>query len=277
MEGDSLRRAAGVSGGDGLSVELSLMPAPSRRPRMTGEENVRASSKLNEVHAPTRIVRAGTGEFFRDEQNRVAERGTIWKRDAARRPEAGGRLDAGGARRGVRRHRHQPALHRPDLLQRFHRAETHARQRARHAVADHLGADHRRHPEIRHRRHARRQSRRGRRAGADGAGVARARHLGAPAQRLCHPGHAGRRAVLRRLPADARHLGAERRRGPERGHARLRAGDPADRHGRADRPVRHAALRHRRHRPSVRADHADLVRHPVRAGRRARSCSSPRC
>ena len=37
--------------------------------------------------------------------------------------------------------------------------------------------------------------------------------------------------------------------------------------GRADRPVRHAALRHRRHRPSVRADHADVVRHPVRAGR----------
>ena len=45
----------------------------------------------------------------------------------------------------------------------------------------------------------------------------------APAQRLCHPGHAGRRPVLRRLPADARHLRAERRRRPQRGDARLRS------------------------------------------------------
>ena len=47
--------------------------------------------------------------------------------------------------------------------------------RARHAVADHLGAVVRRHRQIRADPAARRQQRRGRHARADGAGVARAR------------------------------------------------------------------------------------------------------
>ena len=46
-------------------------------------------------------------------------------------------------------------------------------------------------------------------------------------------------------------------------------------HRRADRPVRRAALRHRRRRPLVRADHAGLVRRAVRAGRAARSSQAP--
>ena len=66
---------------------------------------------------------------------------------------------------------------------------------ARRAVADHLGADPRRHAEVRRDPAARRQQRRGRHAGADGAGAARARPS---ARRRRAARHHQRRAVLRR-------------------------------------------------------------------------------
>ena len=78
-------------------------------------------------------------------------------------------------------------------------------------------------------------------------------------------GMAGRRPVLRRLPADARHLGAERGRRPQGRDTGARSGGVADRHRRAGGPVRRPAVRHGRRRPLVRADHARLVHRAVRA------------
>ena len=56
-----------------------------------------------------------------------------------------GGADADGARRRLRRHRHQPALRAARVLPRPARGRRHRRQRARRALADLLVADHRRH------------------------------------------------------------------------------------------------------------------------------------
>ena len=89
----------------------------------------------------------------------------------------------------------------------------------------------------------------------------------APPPHLPDDRRGGRRAVLRRLPADARHLGAERRRGPQGRDTGAAAAGGADRARRAGGAVRRPAFRHRRRRPLVRADHAALVHRAVRAGR----------
>ena len=117
--------------------------------------------------------------------------------------------DAGRHRRGLRRHRHQPALRAPRSGGRRGGAKEamQPRKGARRPVADPVGADLHRHAQIRAVPAARRQQRRGRHPGADGAGAAAlgrqrrahhpARHVGGalfygdaiitPALRCCRP------------------------------------------------------------------------------------------
>ena len=96
-------------------------------------------------------------------------------------------------RRRLRRHRHEPALRvaRGGRRRGRRRRRADARGGARRAVADPLGADRRRHAEIRPDPAARRQQRRGRHAGADGAGAARPRQE-PPASWCCSASSAAR-------------------------------------------------------------------------------------
>ena len=126
------------------------------------------------------------------------------------------RPDRGRAGRGVRRHRHQPALRAARDVPARHQPGADARACAGRAVDAVLGGDAHRHHQIRHPDHARRQQGRRRRAGAGDARHPRPERQGPQASaraitaaRRDRPG-----AVLRRRHHHAGHLGDERRRGP---------------------------------------------------------------
>ena len=130
--------------------------------------------------------------------------------------------DARQHRRRLWRYRHQPALCVARIGHRGGRRRQSGERtgRARHSVADHLGAADRRDCEIRADAAARRQQRRRRHAGADGAGIAqrRAAHIVRDPAR-----HRQRRAVLRRCHDHAGAVRSVRRRGLEDRHAGIRA------------------------------------------------------
>ena len=149
--------------------------------------------RVSPTSPPPRIDRAGTpppSHRRPDHQKRPvvgrregAAAGTVTRsmpaQDSARtRPNArGGRSVAKGrarrrcARRRVRRHRHQPALHGADGLQPGdpHPVAVTTRQRVRDRLADLLVGDDHRHRHLRAARDARGQRRRGRHHGPDHA------------------------------------------------------------------------------------------------------------
>ena len=153
-------------------------------------------------------------------------------------------------RRRLRRHRHEPALRaaRSGDCRRRRRRRGDARGGARRALADHLGADRRRHAQIRRHPAARRQQGRGRHARADGAGAAA---VGASSGAHRAARHHQRRAVLRRRHDHAGAVGALGDRRPQGRDAGVRSLRRAA-HGRdPGRAVRGAVARHRaRSRPS---------------------------
>src|SRR5215510_7944719 len=169
---------------------------------------------------------------------------------------------AHGARRGVRRYRHEPPLY---LLRRARRRRpgpAGGRQRVRHRLVDPLGAAGDGVAQIRRVRASRRQRRRGRDPGAAVAGGARS-----PRRRrqVFGPGFArsyGSGAALRRRRHHAGDFRAVGDGGAQAGHARIRglraAGDDRD----PDRPVRDPAAWHREHRRTVWSGHDRLVRGP---------------
>ena len=118
------------------------------------------------------------------------------------------------ARHRLRRHRHQPALRAARVLPRRARHRADARQRARRAVADLLGADADHLDQVPDLRDARRQQGRGRHPRADGAGVAADRQRRRAARRADRARPVRRGAALRRRHDHAGHLGAQRGRGP---------------------------------------------------------------
>ena len=133
------------------------------------------------------------------------------------------RAGRGRAGRGVRRHRHQPALRLARDVPARHQHGADARARAGRAVDAVLGGDAHRHHQVRHPDHARRQQGRRRRAGAGDAGHPRAERQGPHDPARHHPAGRDRAgAVLRRRHHHAGHLGDERRRGPVGGGAGLR-------------------------------------------------------
>ncbi len=149
--------------------------------------------------------------------------------------------------------------------------------RARHPVADHLGADPGRHRQIRADPAARRQQRRGRHAGADGAGLARARPrdaapcilLGIISGALFYGD-----AII--TPALSVLSAVEGLKVATPAFDALRRAAHRRHPGRA---VRGAVARHRAGRRLLRPDHADLVRRdrrrrPLAHRRRTRPCCS---
>ena len=165
----------------------------------------------------------------------------------------------------LRRYWHLAALCRKAIHQQH--GDDHPGQCLWRAVADRLGADPRRHAEIRRRHHAHRQPRRGRHPGLDRAGLA-GELAAALDPALDFMGGAARRlAVLRRRRHHPRHLGLERRRGPQGGDALLRSLCHPDHAGAAGRAVRGAAARHRAGRRLVRPGDGDLVHRHRPAGR----------
>jgi len=179
---------------------------------------------------------------------------------------AHGRAGLGRRGCGLRRHRHQPAVHAQGGIRSAWRAGL-ARQRARRPEPGVLVADHRGVGEISAVHHARRQQGRGRHHGAYGAGPAL--HPRPPAAALGR-GAAGavrRRAVLRRRRDHAGDLGAVGGGGPEGRHAGAGALRGADHRGRDPGPGLVAAARHRAHRRGVRAGLRGVVRLHRRAGR----------
>ena len=175
----------------------------------------------------------------------------------ARRP--GGRL---------RRHRDEPSLRAPRVLQRPSRGRAHRGKRARRPLPHHLVAHSRRLGQVSRPHPSRRQPRGGRHPRAHGPG----HPPGDGAPGLLHPlaPRALRRcAPLRRRDDHPRHLRAQRHRGPHRRYAVLRAvRDPSDR-GCSRRSLRTAAPGYECPRGAVRAHHRRVVllsRRPGRGG-----------
>ena len=170
-------------------------------------------------------------------------------------------LIVGRDRRGLRRHRHQPAVHAQAGVPAALRAYARPCDRARRAVAGVLGADDRGHAEVRHDHHARRQRGRGRHHGADGAGPAHAAQGFALRVRGRHPRDLRRLAVLRRRRD---HAGSVRAVGDRRpGNRRAAPGslDRADHRRDPAAAVPQPAPRDREGRQGVRAGHDPVVLH----------------
>ena len=177
------------------------------------------------------------------------------------------RTGRGRAGRGVRRHRHQPALCLARDVPARHQPGADARARAGRAIGAVLGGDAHRHHQVRHPDHARRQQGRGRRARPGDAGhpwAERREPPDPPGHHAAGRGRAG--AVLRRRHHHAGDHGHERRRGPVRRGPGLHALRPAAGARDPGRAVPAAGARHRRCRPTVRAGHAAVVHRAGRAG-----------
>ena len=192
-------------------------------------------------------------------------------------PQGPRRHHAGGARRRVRRHRHEPAVRDAHGVRDRPRPAPDRGRRLRRHLARVLGDHAGRHGQVRPADHARRQPRRGRDHGPDRAG---ARHPGRPAlhqagARLAR--HLRRGAVLRRRDDHAGDLGAVGGRGPRGGVAVDRIARGADHAHDRHLPVRRAALRDERRRPRVRPGDGAVVRDPrrLRARPRARRPRDP--
>ena len=140
-------------------------------------------------------------------------------------------------------------------------------------VADLLGADHRGLDQVRRLHHARPQPRRRRDHGAERADPA---PQGAPRGGAGDARDLRRRAVLRRRDDHAGDLGHLGGRGPQGRDAEPRAPRRPDLARDPGRPVRGAAVRHRRRRLAVRAGDAGLVRRSSACSVLARSSSTRR-
>ena len=167
--------------------------------------------------------------------------------------------DARQHRRGLWRHRHPPALRvaRSGGGRQQQLGRRHAAGRARRAQPDPVGADRRRHAEIRADPAARRQPRRRRDAGADGAGAAR-RQQGRRCDRAAR--HHLRRAVLRRRGHHAGAVGAIGDRRHQARHRDLRSLCRAAHRRHSGAAVRRPVARHRQRRGVLRPGDVRLVR-----------------
>ncbi|CAA9366888.1 MAG: Kup system potassium uptake protein, partial [uncultured Gemmatimonadetes bacterium] len=176
------------------------------------------------------------------------------------------RPGADGARRGVRRHRDQPALRHPRVVPRPLRHRGHARERVRRALPDLLGADHRHLHQVPAVRDEGGQPGRGGDDRADRAGCAAPRDGARPP---LGPGAGGALrglAAVRRQHDHPGHLRDERRGGAEGGHSALHALHPPHHHHHPGDPLRGAEPRHGGDRQGVRAGDGALVRDAGGAG-----------
>ena len=171
-----------------------------------------------------------------------------------------GRRDSRRDRRRLRRHRHQPAVHRQGSVRPGDRRAAGPGPPRRRGVLHLLGVDARRDAQVRDPDPARRQPRRGRRPGADGAGHARGRRQAGAQASTAAARRLRRHTVLRRQRDHSGDLRARRdgRAGGRHTHARglCRAGVAGGVAG----VVRGSAPGHCRGRAGVRPDHHAVVR-----------------
>ena len=168
-------RARGTPGGSRRATTRAMKvgvpfdaDVPHRRPPDSRRHSVRRAEEDRRFHRPAGC-RAGPGALSaRPDPNPVvthqATRGSLDPRLGVPGP--------GGARRRLRRHRHQPAVRPQGVLQPRARHHADTRERARDPVARVLGAELRRVLQVHHLRPAGRQPRRGRHPRAAGAGAA---------------------------------------------------------------------------------------------------------
>ena len=176
-------------------------------------------------------------------------------------PPGPGRDDAGRLGRGLRRHRHQPAVHGQRNLPAGHRRGLEPAQPDRRGVGHLLGLDAGGDAEIRGADLARRQPRRRRRPGPHCIGRQRREGPPSAAPRAAAAGRFRRHAVLWRQRHHAGHLSPRRHGRAGNRYALAQALRGADLGVHSYRAVHGPAPGHGRGRPLVRAGHLAVVRH----------------